>query len=65
MLSEELQSLLPKKEFSRCLLVIAGGYDRRNEENLVVHRTLKEYAYGLGIPSKQFLFLRSPSQAVQ
>lgn len=60
--SAELKKLIDEKLYSQCFLVIAGGFDRENEENLLYHRELKEYAVELQISTKQIMFLRSPGE---
>ncbi|KHN73049.1 Alpha-1,3/1,6-mannosyltransferase ALG2 [Toxocara canis] len=61
----ELKGLLSTDEYRQCYLVIAGGFDKLNEENLLHHRELKEYAVDAAISTKQILFLRSPSDNVK
>lgn len=56
----ELKSRLSSDEYRQCFLVIAGGFDKLNEENLLYHHELKEYAVDAAISTKQILFLRSP-----
>lgn len=60
-----LRNKLSADVFSRCFLVVAGGYDKHNQENLVYHRQLREDAIDLEIPQKQVTFVRSPSDAVK
>uniref|UniRef100_A0A915C9J4 Alpha-1,3/1,6-mannosyltransferase ALG2 n=1 Tax=Parascaris univalens TaxID=6257 RepID=A0A915C9J4_PARUN len=61
----ELKWKLSSDEYRRCFLVIAGGFDKLNEENLLYHRELKEYAVDAAISTKQILFLRSPADNVK
>ncbi|VDN59467.1 unnamed protein product [Dracunculus medinensis] len=61
----ELKKLIDEKLYSQCFLVIAGGFDRENEENLLYHRELKEYGVELQISTKQIMFLRSPADEVK
>ncbi|GMR36242.1 hypothetical protein PMAYCL1PPCAC_06437 [Pristionchus mayeri] len=59
----ELGRRLRPSEYARCHLVVAGGYDRKNEENLMVFRQLRDHALDCGISSKTHFFLQSPSDA--
>ncbi|VDD96476.1 unnamed protein product [Enterobius vermicularis] len=56
---------VPEEVYRNCFLVIAGGYDKNNEENLLHFSELREHAVDLKIPSKQILFLKSPSDEVK
>lgn len=55
---------LTKQEWDRLHLVIAGGYDSRNLENLEHHDELNVICENLGIKDK-VTFLRSPSDDVK
>ncbi|KJH40728.1 deoxyribose-phosphate aldolase [Dictyocaulus viviparus] len=57
----ELRMMLPENEFSCCHLVIAGGYDRLNNENIAYYQELVDYVDVLGLNNSQVTFLRSPS----
>ncbi|GMS84017.1 hypothetical protein PENTCL1PPCAC_6192, partial [Pristionchus entomophagus] len=57
----ELGRRLTPSEYARCHLVVAGGYDRQNEENLLVFRQLRDHALDCGISSRANFFLQSPS----
>ncbi|KHJ76367.1 hypothetical protein OESDEN_24013 [Oesophagostomum dentatum] len=55
-----LRTLMPADEFSKCQLVVAGGYDRLNSENITYFKELVECVEALSLPQKQVTFLRSP-----
>lgn len=55
-----MKELIPKSEWDRCHLIIAGGYDRLNTENVQHFVELTELADKLKISTK-CSFLRSPS----
>ncbi|KAF8361175.1 algn-2 [Pristionchus pacificus] len=57
----ELGRRLRPSDYARCHLVVAGGYDRKNEENLLVYRQLRDHALDCGLSSKAHFFLQSPS----
>lgn len=57
---KQLERVLPKSEFERCHLIIAGGYDIRVLENVEHHEELTDLASALNIDGK-CSFLRSPS----
>uniref|UniRef100_A0A158P710 Alpha-1,3/1,6-mannosyltransferase ALG2 n=1 Tax=Angiostrongylus cantonensis TaxID=6313 RepID=A0A158P710_ANGCA len=57
----ELRTMLSEKEFSSCHLVVAGGYDRLNLENITHYNELVEYVDALGLKNSQVTFLRSPT----
>ncbi|EGT51710.1 hypothetical protein CAEBREN_25681 [Caenorhabditis brenneri] len=56
-----LKSNLSENEFSKCHLVIAGGYDQKNQENIEHYKELEDHLSDLKIPSNQVTFLRSPT----
>ncbi|CAJ0607070.1 unnamed protein product [Cylicocyclus nassatus] len=56
-----LRTLLTDDEFSKCHLVLAGGYDRLNSENKNHFKELVEYTNLLSLPQNQVTLLRSPS----
>uniref|UniRef100_A0A1I7TSZ1 Alpha-1,3/1,6-mannosyltransferase ALG2 n=1 Tax=Caenorhabditis tropicalis TaxID=1561998 RepID=A0A1I7TSZ1_9PELO len=56
-----LKSNLSDEEFSQCHLVIAGGYDEKNQENIEHYGELETHRVKLGIPHEQITFLRSPT----
>lgn len=58
----ELKNKLSKEEFSKTFLIMAGGYDKRVEENVEHHLELVCLASELGI-TKNVIFLRSPSDS--
>lgn len=58
---EKLKSNLPADEFSQCHLVIAGGYDLKNPENIEHYDELVEHMKKLELPADQIVFLHSPS----
>lgn len=55
-----LEAQVGRVKFEKCLLVVAGGYDRRVVENLEHYEELVELAQSLGL-TKRIVFLRSPS----
>ncbi|GMT14217.1 hypothetical protein PFISCL1PPCAC_5514 [Pristionchus fissidentatus] len=57
----ELGKRLKPSEYARCHLIVAGGYDRKNDENLIVFRQLRDYALECGISSRTHFFLQSPT----
>lgn len=57
---KELQKHVSKSNFDRCHLIIAGGYDKRVNENVDHHNELTELAEQLEVHSN-CTFLRSPS----
>lgn len=59
-----LEPKVTRQEWDRLQLVIAGGYDSRNLENLEHHDELTVIAENLGLKDK-VLFLRSPSDDVK
>ncbi|XP_014210211.1 alpha-1,3/1,6-mannosyltransferase ALG2 [Copidosoma floridanum] len=56
----DLKNLLSKEEFRKVYLIMAGGYDKRVEENVEYYLELNALADELGVASKIF-FLRSPT----
>lgn len=56
----KLQEQLSEKEFEKCFLIIAGGYDKLNKENITYYEKLKKTQDALGIPSERVAFLKSP-----
>jgi len=56
----ELEKLLTKEIYKRVCLIIAGGYDKRVEENVEYHLELIGLADELHVTDK-VIFLRSPS----
>jgi len=56
----ELEKLLTKEIYKRVYLIIAGGYDKRVEENVEYHLELIGLADELYVTDK-VIFLRSPS----
>lgn len=59
-----LEGMLSKPEWDRLHLVLAGGYDSRNLENLEHHEELSLVSENLGIKDK-VTFLKSPSDGVK
>lgn len=55
-----LRSMVSTQEFSSCHLVVAGGYDRANAENIAHYKELFECVETLGLNHNQVTFLRSP-----
>ncbi|KYN27395.1 PREDICTED: alpha-1,3/1,6-mannosyltransferase ALG2 [Trachymyrmex cornetzi] len=56
----ELEKLLTKEVYKRVFLIMAGGYDKRIEENVEYHLELIGLADELHVTDKM-IFLRSPS----
>jgi alpha-1,3/alpha-1,6-mannosyltransferase len=56
----ELKIYLTEKEYAKVYLIMAGGYDKRVEENVEYYLELIAMADGLGVTDKVF-FLRSLS----
>ncbi|EYB97294.1 hypothetical protein Y032_0142g2342 [Ancylostoma ceylanicum] len=56
-----LRTLVSDDEFSKCHLVLAGGYDQLNQENIDYFKELVEYVDFFSLPQEQVTFLRSPS----
>ncbi|XP_014488528.1 PREDICTED: alpha-1,3/1,6-mannosyltransferase ALG2 [Dinoponera quadriceps] len=56
----ELENLLTKEIYKRLYLIVAGGYDKRVEENVEYHLELIGLADELHVTEK-VMFLRSPS----
>lgn len=52
--------MVSTQEFSSCHLVVAGGYDRANAENIAHYKELFECVETLGLNHNQVTFLRSP-----
>uniref|UniRef100_A0A1I7XB62 thioredoxin-dependent peroxiredoxin n=1 Tax=Heterorhabditis bacteriophora TaxID=37862 RepID=A0A1I7XB62_HETBA len=60
-----LKSHLSTEEFQKCYLVIAGGYDKRNIENISYYNQLVKYAEEIDIPQRQLIFIKSPSDQMK
>ncbi|CAJ0919965.1 unnamed protein product, partial [Mesorhabditis belari] len=56
-----LRHILSATEFDHTCLVIAGGYDKLNQENVTYYRELVDLALANDIPSRHIVFLKSPS----
>ncbi|XGW05383.1 hypothetical protein V3C99_016053 [Haemonchus contortus] len=56
-----LRQMLSEDEFSCCHLIVSGGYDRLNFENITHFEELVKCAYDMGLGSTKVTFLRSPS----
>uniref|UniRef100_A0A0R3RXD4 Alpha-1,3/1,6-mannosyltransferase ALG2 n=1 Tax=Elaeophora elaphi TaxID=1147741 RepID=A0A0R3RXD4_9BILA len=56
-----LQRKIPEDEYRYCFLVIAGGYDMMNVENIAHFMELQKHAISLGLPREQYVFLKSPT----
>uniref|UniRef100_A0A915D1U1 Phenylalanine--tRNA ligase beta subunit n=1 Tax=Ditylenchus dipsaci TaxID=166011 RepID=A0A915D1U1_9BILA len=54
-----LKHALSEDEFSKCLLVLAGGYDILNNENIAYHKHLKEVVEELDVEDS-VVFVQSP-----
>lgn len=59
-----LQNLISKTEWDRAHLILAGGYDSMNSENIEHYEELQVIAENLGIKEK-VTFLRSPSDELK
>ncbi|EFO91482.1 hypothetical protein CRE_11767 [Caenorhabditis remanei] len=57
----QLKSNLASDQFAKCHLVIAGGYDKKNPENIQHYEELKNHQVNLELPDNQVTFLRSPT----
>ncbi|TMS40113.1 hypothetical protein L596_006535 [Steinernema carpocapsae] len=60
-----LKSRLSEEKFASTFMVIAGGYDKKNIENIEHYEELKQKAAELSIPDNQIVFLKSPSDAIK
>ncbi|EFO27147.1 alpha-1,3-mannosyltransferase [Loa loa] len=56
-----LQGKIPRDDYRCCFLIIAGGYDIINDENIAHFVELRENAIALGLPREQYVFLKSPT----
>uniref|UniRef100_A0A915Q5L1 Alpha-1,3/1,6-mannosyltransferase ALG2 n=1 Tax=Setaria digitata TaxID=48799 RepID=A0A915Q5L1_9BILA len=56
-----LKEKISEDDYRYCFLVIAGGYDVMNGENIACFIELQEKAIALGIPREQYVFLKSPT----
>lgn len=56
----DLKQLLSVDDYAKCHLIVAGGYDKRNEENIAYFSQLVGYSKDLGISDSQVTFLKSP-----
>ncbi|VDK71644.1 unnamed protein product [Onchocerca ochengi] len=56
-----LKEKIPEDDYRYCFLVIAGGYDTMNRENIVHFIELQKNAIALGLPREQYVFLKSPT----
>lgn len=59
-----LEKYLSKREYEKCILVMAGGYDKRVEENIEHYNELIGLADELHL-TKQIKFLQSPSDTIK
>lgn len=55
-------TLKNEDQFSKCFLVIAGGYDRLNSENILYYEKLQQDIDRLDIPRDQVAFAKSPGK---
>ncbi|CAD6199806.1 unnamed protein product [Caenorhabditis auriculariae] len=62
---EVLRKSLPSETFKKCLLVLAGGYDRLNAENAQYFGALVDLAQELDMSQDQVSFIKSPSDEVK
>ncbi|EJW74413.1 hypothetical protein WUBG_14678 [Wuchereria bancrofti] len=56
-----LREKIPEDDYQYCFLVIAGGYDIMNDENIAHFVELQKNAIALGLSKEQYIFLKSPS----
>lgn len=56
-----LRERVSQEEFSKCLLVLAGGYDLLNKENIEYYQHLVGVVEELGL-TDSVLFIKSPSK---
>ncbi|UMM18910.1 hypothetical protein L5515_014763 [Caenorhabditis briggsae] len=61
----QLKSNFSTSDFAKFHLIIAGGYDKNNLENIEHYDELKKHAEDLGLTDNQVTFLRSPSDEVK
>ena len=55
----QLKQHISSEEFSHCLLILAGGHDPKNEENIEYHRELRDIVASEGL-TESVLFCLSP-----
>ncbi|MCP9262316.1 Alpha-1,3/1,6-mannosyltransferase ALG2 [Dirofilaria immitis] len=56
-----LKKKIPDDDYRYCFLVIAGGYNTMNDENIAHFVELKKNAVTLDLPKEQYIFLKSPT----
>ncbi|VDN05078.1 unnamed protein product [Thelazia callipaeda] len=56
-----LKRKISEVDYQGCFLIIAGGYDLSNEENIAHFVELENKAAALNLSKEQYLFLKSPS----
>ncbi|VDM11556.1 unnamed protein product [Wuchereria bancrofti] len=56
-----LREKIPEDDYQYCFLVIAGGYDIMNDENIAHFVELQKNAIALGLSKEQYIFLKSPT----
>uniref|UniRef100_A0A7E4V0U8 Alpha-1,3/1,6-mannosyltransferase ALG2 n=1 Tax=Panagrellus redivivus TaxID=6233 RepID=A0A7E4V0U8_PANRE len=61
----KLHDKMDEASFSKCFLVIAGGYDPKNAENIAYYEKLQDVANQLGLPESSYAFVKSPSDTVK
>lgn len=61
----QLEALIGRQQFERCVLVLAGGYDRRVAENVEHYAELRALVDELGLVGQRVHLLRSPSDAAK
>lgn len=60
-ISAKLKDELSEDDYQHCFLVVAGGYDHLNGENVAHFIELQDKAAALGLPVQHYAFLKSPS----
>uniref|UniRef100_A0A0N4ZQ18 Alpha-1,3/1,6-mannosyltransferase ALG2 n=1 Tax=Parastrongyloides trichosuri TaxID=131310 RepID=A0A0N4ZQ18_PARTI len=58
---ESLKIELTDEEMSKVCLILAGGYDKLNSENLENYEYLKRLAFNLDIDSNNLIFMKNPT----
>ena len=56
----KLRDQLKEDQFKNCFLIIAGGYDKLNSENILYYEKLQQDMLRLDLPEEQVVFVKSP-----
>lgn len=56
----KLRDQLKEDQFKHCFLIIAGGYDKLNSENILYYEKLQQDMLRLDLPEEQVVFVKSP-----